>query len=164
MAGDQSEEVPGILKEYSPKFLELLNIKVDQSVEALVPPDGKSEYPLVDVTTEGEKIIVLNKSDQPVYLASLKAGGNEQRLDVYVDSGKSMEFKLPEMNDGTVNLVFSLPRRVDMVLPRQAAVVRHGGRKIRHRLETLLGLDGFMDQPGIKSLKRIFVIDGEDKD
>jgi hypothetical protein len=163
MAGDQSEEVPGILKEYSPKFLELLNVKVDQSVETPVDMESKTEHPLVDLITAGEKMTILNKSSQPIYAISLKTGETEQRLDVYVDSGKSMEFTLPEMTDSGMKLIFNLPRKVDMVLPRQAAVVRHGGKKIRHRLETLLGLDGFMDQPGIKSLKRMFVIDGEDK-
>ena len=73
-----------------------------------------------------------------------------------------MEFALPEMTDSGMKLIFSLPRKVDMVLPRQTAVLRHGGKKIRHRLETLLGLDGFMDQPGIKSLKRMFVIDRDE--
>ncbi len=162
MVGDQLEEIPGILKEYSPKFLELLNVKVDQSMETRIDLENKMEHPLVDVITSGEKMTVLNKGSQPIYVISLKAGETEHRLDVYVDSGKSMEFTLPEMTDSGMKLIYNLPRKVDMVVPRQTAVVRHGGKKVRHRLETLLGLDGFMDQPGIKSLKRIFVIDGEE--
>ena len=161
MASDQSEEIAGILKEYSPKFLELLNVKVEQSVETPLDLDSKTVHPLVDVVTAGEKMTVLNKSSQPIYVISLEAGEVELRLDVYVDSGKSMEFALPETIDGGMKLIFNLPRKVDIVLPRQTAVVRHGGKKVRHRLETLLGLDGFMDQPGIKSLKRIFVVEEE---
>jgi hypothetical protein len=84
-----------------------------------------------------------------VFAVSLKTSGGERKLDVYIGGGKSAQFNVsPEELTGEPRLLFRLPRQVDMVFPRDSAVIRHGGKRVKHTFETLLGLDNLMsDKP-----------------
>jgi len=160
--GGTVEEAPGILKEYSPKFLELLNVKVDSTLSVDLDDKDRVNHPVVTVDFSNGQVNITNKGDQPVFAVALKTSSGERKLDVYIDGGKSTQFNVsPEELAGEPQLYFRLPRKVDMVFPRGSAVVRHGGKRVKHTFETLLGLDTLMSTPGIVSMKRALVVKGQ---
>lgn len=164
MRGGAVEEAPGILKEYSPKFLELLNVKVEFTLSMDLEGKDRLNHPLVIMEVSDSLINITNNGDQPVFAVSLKTSVGERKLDVNIDGGKSAQFNVsPEELTGEPRLFFRLPRQVDMVFPRDSAVIRHGGKRVMHTFETLLGLDTLMSTPGIASVRRALVVKDKGK-
>ncbi len=88
----------------------------------------------------------------------------KKKLDVFIQAGKSIQINLEkEVKTDEFNLSFSLPRRVDVVLPRATAIMRHGGKRVKHTLDALLGLDSLLSNPGMKRLHKVFQLDANSK-
>jgi hypothetical protein len=159
------EEIPGILKEYSDKFIELLNVEVDFSLTTDL--HGRKRLPNhpVEVIEEGDRVRVFNRGTQTMQAVSLKDENLDKKLDLKIEPGRSIEFDLGESGvTADAELVLSLQRKADLVLPRSSSVLRHGGKPIRHTLEALLGLDSLLSRTGVAKLKKALVLTGRGED
>lgn len=159
------EEIPGILKEYSDKFIELLNVEVDFSLRTDL--HGRERLPNhpVEVIEEGDRVRVFNRGTQTIQTVSLKDENLDKKLDLNIEPGRSIEFDLGESGvTADAELVLNLQRKADLVLPRSSSVLRHGGKPIRHTLETLLGLDSLLSRTGVAKLKKALVLTGRGED
>ncbi len=159
------QEMAGILKEYTANFLELLNVQVDYDFNVPLKKTRQLRHHLIELQTDDGKVILSNKSEHPLYMISLKSSEAEKKIDAFVDAGNSIELTLTEMNDADdLTLTFSVPRKVDIILPRANTAIRHGGKRIKQTLNSLLGLDSLMSVAGVAKLHKVFVLSSnEDK-
>ncbi|MBP9503513.1 MAG: hypothetical protein KBF17_15235 [Candidatus Promineofilum sp.] len=118
-------EHSGVFKEYSADFLQLLDVFYPMPQE--VNLDGKTEYQIADkvtITLAGEELHIHNKADQPQYLERIEVGGEETELNAILPAGEEMT--VPIAAEGkTVELYMRIASRLDMIVPRAGALIRH---------------------------------------
>ena len=121
-------EFPGILKEYTTKFIEVLAVRLHGA--AAVPLNGeKSPIPNVEVKREGSRITVTNVGKDVVHVVKLVGKKYEQAIGAVAAPGAEVDFTLNQDEISQPRLILSIARDFDMVIPRAHGVVRHGGKK-----------------------------------
>ena len=130
-------EYPGILKEYTTKFLEILAVRLHGA--AAVPLNGeKSPVPDVDVKREGIKITVTNVGKEVVHIVKLVGKEFEQPIGAVASPGAEVDFNLDKEDVAHPRLILGIARDFDMVIPRAHGLVRHGGKKEKVDWKTFL--------------------------
>ncbi|MEX1019820.1 MAG: tetratricopeptide repeat protein [Litorilinea sp.] len=135
LEGDEVHEHVGIFKNYSPDFIELLNVQFPerQSV-ALAAQCGVDAF-VLSAQVEDGKIHVKNQTSQPILVQSLTTDdGEEEMLNVVVNSDESLELH-PEKPFEKGSLNVRVVRELDMIVPRTRCVIRH--RAERYKPEIL---------------------------
>ena len=111
------KEYTGVLKNYSKDFLEILETKISIKLALkLRENQRKASYFNVEILKDENQITVLNKRNNSIKLI-LENG------DVMVDPDQQIE--LDQDSSDSVKLMIELSEKVDVVLPRSSAVVRH---------------------------------------
>ncbi|TET36074.1 MAG: hypothetical protein E3J72_09540 [Planctomycetota bacterium] len=129
----QSVEYPGILKEYSPDFLEVLDIQL--RTRTSIRPGGEKKgwqsKPGINVSLEGDdqKMVLTNKGKIPVRATRLEAEGFLRELDLTVSAGSSKELDLDAGAPEDFTVTLETVRQVDMIVPRLHWLVRHGAEE-----------------------------------
>ncbi|MBN1356106.1 hypothetical protein JXA40_07530 [bacterium] len=138
---DSREEKCGILKEYTDRFIEILNVSINQSLRILLDEQSQivSEKS-VRIVREDSVISVVNDSQTPLYLKEITGEGFTRRRDVYIGCGKSIRMNLDEPECLTPNLTFefTVPCVVDIVFPRSSFAIRHGGLISAEQFDSIL--------------------------
>jgi hypothetical protein len=130
-------EVPGILKEYSSKFMELLAVRL--SGPAMVPMNGeKSPVPDIEVHREGLRVVLKNRSREVVHVIRVMGRNYEQSIGALAVPEGEVAFTLNEEGISQPRLILQLARDFDMVIPRAHAFVRHGGKREKVDWKTFL--------------------------
>ncbi|HRO91645.1 MAG TPA: hypothetical protein PK205_04435, partial [Promineifilum sp.] len=115
----------GVFKEYSADFLELLDVYYPLPQE--VNLNGITEIQIADKVTiirEEKQLRVCNKADQPQHLERIEVGGEETELNAILPGGEEMV--VPIAAEGqTVDLYMRIASRLDMIVPRAGALIRH---------------------------------------
>ncbi len=118
-------EHSGVFKEYSADFLELLDVYYPLPHE--VNLDGKTEVQIADKVTiilGDEELRVCNKADQPQHLERIEVGETETELNAILPGGEEMV--VPIAAEGqAINLHIRIASRLDMIVPRSSALIRH---------------------------------------
>jgi hypothetical protein len=152
--GDTVEEEYGILKEYSAKYVELLNVKVEVPLkvyQARQADDGQAE---IGISPCDSLVRVTNPLPQALLVEAIVRDGSERSVEVPVPAGGSAEIQLADDEVGqAIELRIGVRRIADLVVPRTIALIRHAGRRETLSLEELLGLD---DLPGLPWVRRLF--------
>ncbi len=125
----QRRDYCGWLKDYSAAFVELLDAIVNDR-EAIpvggVRP-GEEVVLGVSVRAAGQRIEIQNAGAPMVYVREVTHGGWRRALEVVVPSGSTADVTLPpEVPPGEAEVWLGTVQRVDMVLPRSHALVKHG--------------------------------------
>jgi hypothetical protein len=121
---NEVHEHVGIFKNYSPDFLEILDVQYPERKVVDLPLQGRSKATPVQVTVEGGKLTVLNRKSQPLLIHSLEVGDAEELLNVVVNSGESIDL-FPEIPFAQAKLNVRAVRELDLVVPRIRCVIRH---------------------------------------
>lgn len=124
MEGDEVHEHVGILKNYSPDFIEVLDVQFPQKQALPLGLDGCEADGCLQVSVEAGKLMAANPSAEPVLIQSLHLGEEEKLLNVVVDGGESVDLFLDGPLEQAV-LHVRIVRELDMVVPRTRSVIRH---------------------------------------
>ena len=133
MEGDEVHEHVGILKNYSPDFIEVLDVQFPQRQALPLGPDGCEGDGCLQVSVEPGKLVAVNPSGEPVLIQSLHLGAEEKLLNVVVDSGESVDLFLDGPLEQAV-LHVRVVRELDMIVPRTRSVIRHRAERFQKAL------------------------------
>ncbi|TET33050.1 MAG: hypothetical protein E3J72_17875 [Planctomycetota bacterium] len=124
----KTQEYPGILKEYTSKFLELLAVRLPGP--AMIPLDGKtSPVPDIEVKREGLKVVLKNLSAEAVTIVRVVGKDYEQQIDSLLSPDAEVDFTLDQEQISEPKLILQMPRDFDMIVPRAHGLVRHAGKR-----------------------------------
>lgn len=135
MEGDEVHEHVGIFKNYSPDFIELLDIQFPHKQALPIGAEGCAEDDCLQLTIEAGKLTASNPGEQPVLIQSLHLAGEEKLLNVVVDGGESVELFVEGLLEEAV-LHVRVVRELDMIVPRTRSLVRHRAERFPERLLT----------------------------
>ena len=151
--GDAVEEEYGILKEYSTKYVELLNVRIQVPLHVYLKEVNGSTT-TIQVAQEGGVIHVTNPLSRELLVQAVRCGESSRPTDVHVPAHQHAAIELTGEEMGKpVELQFGVRCLTDLIIPRAIGVVRHAGKRQKLSLEALLGLD---DLPHIPWVKRLF--------
>ncbi len=118
-------EHSGVFKEYSADFLEILDVYYPLPQEVAL--DGETEYRIADkiaITLDDKQLRVHNQADQPQYLERIEVGEQQMELNAILPAGE--ELVAPVVAEGqAVTLYMRVASRLDMIVPRAGALIRH---------------------------------------
>jgi len=152
--GDTVEEEYGILKEYSAKYVELLNVKVEVPLNVYQARQAEDEQAEIGISPCDSVVRVDNPLDLALVVDAVVRDGSKRPVEVLVPAGGSAEVQLTEDEVGQeIELRTGVRRVADLVVPRTTGLIRHAGRRETLFLEELLGLD---DLPHLPWVRRLF--------
>lgn len=148
MEDDEVHEHVGIFKNYSPDFIEVLDVQFPQKQVMPLGPHGCEGEGCLRVAVEGEKLTAANPGEQPVLIQTLKMGQEEKLLNVVVDSGESVDIFLENPPEEAV-LHVRVVRELDMIVPRTRSLIRHRAERFYQEQLTDIIFDvGVLLRPG----------------
>lgn len=122
---DEVHEHVGMLKEYSADFLELLDVYYPLPQE--VNLTGRTDYEIAEkvvITRKSDQVHVKNMADQPQYLGRIVLCEQETQLNAILGGGEEIVLPIdPACKEVTLYLRIAL--RLDMIVPRSHALIRH---------------------------------------
>jgi len=137
---DGQREYPGILKDYTTDFLEVLNVRVRRRVT--VPADGVDVEPAAGVSAQqdGGALVLTNGGAAPARVVQVTGEGWSREVDAVIAPGASWS-AAPEGEGGPAgSAVVEITRAADLVVPRSVGVVRHAGPLVRVSWRAFVGL------------------------
>ena len=144
----QRREYAGILKEYTARYLELLNVLYDFLYETEIA-DFTGNYRDAQISiekTSDSKLAIKNLKNSVICLVSLKGTAEgtifEKMIGKTLPAGETLLLPLAEPDEiENLKLVFNRGRYIDMIAPRSLARVRYGGKKEKLSFKELFGID-----------------------
>jgi len=130
---DEIHEHVGIFKNYSPDFVEMLDIQYPKH-QALIIDALDCEDDCIRVWNGDGTLNVKNLTEQPVLLQHLVVEQEEELLNVVLDAGMQIELNLDNRFE-KARLHFRVVRELDIVVPRTRCLIRH--RADQHNEEQL---------------------------
>lgn len=125
--GEDNElhEHVGILKNYSPNFLELLDVQFPFKQSVPIEPQTAVHTDRITAVSHDGLITVNNHCNYPVLLQSLEVGNEPVVLyNVVVDSGEQVDLPMEGATSGA-NLRLQVIRELDIIIPRSRCIIRH---------------------------------------
>jgi hypothetical protein len=122
---DEVHEHVGVLKEYSAEFLEVLDVyfPLPKSVKLA----GVTQHQMddkVELVLEDRQLQVRNLAEQPLYVERLKVGEELKDVSAIVGGGEQIVLHLDDATGGVV-VEMRVAARLDMIVPRRHALIRH---------------------------------------
>jgi hypothetical protein len=134
-------EIPGILKEYSASFLEILSVTRSMDFKIPIISDGpSSEYRNLEINIREGHLNISNRGKNTVKIISLLGEGFLQDISNEISPSSDMRLKIEESIPQDVKLHVSVSGDVDIILPRSHSRVRHGGLKEEFNWKAFFGL------------------------
>ncbi len=122
---EEVHEHVGLLKEYSADFLEVLDVYYPLPQE--VKLSGKTDYQIADkvtITLEDKQLRIHNLADQPQYLERIEVGEQTTELNAILTGGEEIIVQIAAEGQ-EIALHMRIASRLDMVVPRAHALIRH---------------------------------------
>jgi tetratricopeptide (TPR) repeat protein len=122
---EEVHEHVGMLKEYSADFLEVLDVYYPLPQE--VKLSGKTDYQIADkvtITLEDRQLRIHNLADQPQYLERIEVGEQSTELNAILTGGEEIIVQIAAEGQ-EIALHMRIASRLDMVVPRAHALIRH---------------------------------------
>ena len=152
---DEVHEHVGVLKEYSAEFLEVLDVyfplpkSIKLAGEAQRQLDDK-----VELALEERQLRVRNMAQHPLLVESVKVGDRPLDISAIVGGGEEITLHLTD-GSGEVVINLRVASRLDMIVPRSHALIRH--RAERYNPDTIfdVGLSLVRRQGDQKEIERL---------
>ncbi len=152
---DEVHEHVGVLKEYSAEFLEVLDVyfPLPKSVK-IVSQAQQHLDDKVELALDNRQLRVRNLAQHPLFVESLKAGDGVTEVSAIVGGDEEIVLHLPD-GAGEVVLNLRIASRLDMVVPRRQALIRH--RAERYDPDTIfdVGLSLVRRQSDQREIERL---------
>lgn len=125
MENGEVHEHVGILKEYSADFLEVLDVYFPLP-KCVSVSSGKSSYleEKVTMALENGRLQVHNVGDKPVHVETVKVNGVVKEVNAIVAGGEQIALHL-DGEHAEVSVNVRIAARLDMIVPRSHALIRH---------------------------------------
>lgn len=121
---NEVHEHVGILKNYSPDFMEILDVQYPKKQALTVTRDNTARLDCLKATLKDQVLKIENCTSRPVLLDSLTSNDQEQLLNIVVEGGEAITLHLKiELETGQLNM--RVVRDLDMIIPRTRCVLRH---------------------------------------
>ncbi len=137
--GDKKVEMSGILKEYTNKFLEILNVIRFEKLE-ITPSAQQKKNTLADKIEIAENeagLFIRNSYNVPIFFEKFSDGTTFRDVKKPIPAQDS--FSLSDIScSRNCTFVFTVPFQVDLLAPRPNFVVRHGSLIPKKQLESIL--------------------------
>jgi len=118
-------EYVGIFKEYSADFLEVLDVfRPERHTVTVSAEEPEKVHEDMKLRLRDGALTLHNRRVQPVLLEQLVCGDHKRVLNVVLDPDQEVTFEL-STNAESAQIQFKVVRRVDMIVPRAHALVRH---------------------------------------
>ncbi len=143
--GDIIKEYEGILKEYTSKYIELLNVEYRFNFEI-----KENKIPEIDEFSKvkfsrknKDSLTINNPTPTHLILKKIKSGDYEREINKTIAQNDIFEFNLEEEKKvhKDIRLIFQTKRLVDIISPRTHINIRHSGKEEKLSISELLGLD-----------------------
>lgn len=125
--GDVTTEFPGVLREYSAEFLEVLNINRKIEKSFVVKPNSQKKLSFnLAVTYKDCKVAIENKGESPVFIKEVV--GNDKAFEMNVVANPNTVADMPiceELGEQEIEIVVEMAKEMDIVVPRTHALIRH---------------------------------------
>jgi hypothetical protein len=122
--GDELHEHVGILKNYSPDFIELLDVQFPQLQSVAVAKHSEVDAKCLKAVYQDGLLRVTNHTGNPMLIQALLIEGEEELLNVVVGGHETLELHPPQAPK-EAELRVRVVRELDMIVPRSRATVRH---------------------------------------
>ena len=153
LRGDTVEEEYGILKEYSAKYIELLNVRIEVPLTVYLKELASSVNTRIKIEPQEHIVRVTNALSRVLLVEAIKCGERTRPMQVPVPRHRSVDIELSKEEIGKpVTLECAVRCLADLIVPRAVGTVRHAGKREHLSLETLLGLDEIPYMPWVKRL------------
>lgn len=122
---NELHEHVGMLKEYSADFLEMLDVYYPLPQE--VKLSSKTDYQIADkvtITLEGQQLRVKNLAEQPQYLEHILVGDQKTEINAILGGGEEVILQIAA-SDEEIALYLRIASRLDLIVPRGHALIRH---------------------------------------
>lgn len=140
---DRKEEYLGILKEYTPAFMELLNVHYVYTID--IPIKGKgighTEISGVYLVQQDREYVLENRSVTPLRVKTITEGDKKSPLDIAIEPANKAVVFQDDYGIEDVFVTITTTRVVDIIVPRSKALIRHAGPREKVGWKELLGLD-----------------------
>lgn len=134
LEGEVVHEHVGIFKNYSPDFIELLDVQYPEGKSVDISPSQPVNAKSMTAVFADGVIRVTNHTSQPLLVRSLVTDDEEELLNVVVDGDETIELH-PEKAFERAKINVNVVRELDMIVPRSRCIVRH--RAERYEPEVL---------------------------
>lgn len=122
---DEVHEHVGMLKEYSADFLEVLDVYYPLPQE--VKLCGRADHQIADkvvITLQEKQLHVHNLADQPQYLERIIVGDQQTEINAILGGGEQIILQIAAGGE-EIALHMRIASRLDMIVPRAHALIRH---------------------------------------
>ncbi len=140
---DRKGEYLGILKEYTPTFMELLNVRYAYTID--IPLKGKGtgkiEISGVYVIQQDGEYLIENRSVTPVVVHTITQGEKKSQIHIEIEPQNTVVVFQDDYGIEDVSVTITTARVVDIIVPRAKALIRHAGPREEVGWKELLGLD-----------------------
>jgi small nuclear ribonucleoprotein (snRNP)-like protein len=143
--GDVIKEYEGILKEYTSKYIELLNVEYKFTFEIKENKIPEiEEFSKVKFSRKNKDSLTINNpTPTTLLLRKIKSGDYEREINKSIKENDVFELNLEEEKKvhKDIRLIFQTKRLVDIIAPRTHINIRHSGKEEKLSISELLGLD-----------------------
>jgi hypothetical protein len=117
----------GWLADYSGEFVEVLDAVVNSGEFHRLKPYGPGEngIPGMEITYDGTRLAIVNNSEQMLFMTQVRIDEMTRIMDVVLPIGFRASLRHEAGEDADVQVWLKTARRIDMVVPRSHALVRH---------------------------------------
>ena len=122
--GDEVHEHVGLFKNYSPDFLEILDVHFPQRLVVDLGQSGESASARVHARFTDDTLAITCKAKAPLLVESIEQDGEEQMLNVVVKPQETVELAMAPAQR-SAHLHVRIVRELDMIVPRTCCVLRH---------------------------------------
>jgi hypothetical protein len=141
LEGDVWKEWPGILKDYTSDFIELLAVRHTIQIAAQVKPVEKQMgFDRFEMRLTDETLTLRNNSAVPLTVTAIEFGGVKQEAGRTLARGEEAVFPIDDPDAEPIILRGETTRDVDLVVPRAHARVRHRGEEVRFDWRHFFGI------------------------
>lgn len=125
-----TREYCGYLADYTDQFLEIIDAGITPEIDDIEPrrlQPGDETVDGVEIRVDGDRLIIDNTTGTKLLLKELEDRETSLRIGAIIPDGFVAEFRIGRnISSETLNVVVGTADRIDMIVPRSHAIVRHG--------------------------------------
>ncbi len=116
---DGYKEHPGIFKEYTKDFLEVLNVNYSYTIKVKIFPEKEVEFKDIKILAKNEKIYIKNQGTSPIEVIEI----NRAIQNFSINPGEEREIEVKYKN--FIRIVMKITIIGDIIVPRSIGIIRH---------------------------------------
>jgi len=139
---EEIKEYEGILKEYTAKYMELLNVLYEYSGSIKVNKIKlDSVFHDLDIELVKDKLEVTNRESNILTIDSVTKGDLSDSLDIKLECNERMIIDLAKYKSkDDIKVIFKSTRYVDIIVPRNLIKVKHAAEKGKVPIKKILSI------------------------